>query len=337
MPTADEASLQALPPARRFSVARLAAYALGLGLLIAAVIAVSGRTDALRQAVESARNSSPWLVLAVIVLPLANIAVISTSFWVLTSRFGRVALPEMIALIVSSWLLNHLPLRPGLVGRVGYHKLVNNIPVRFSVRVVIEQLLCGIAALGLMLLVAVLCAPLGAPVVITLLLVTGAAVTASGFALRHLALTASRSPASACITTAFGLRLLDMTLWIIRYLCLFALVGHDVGISGAAAITAASQAAMLSPIPLGLREWVVGAVHAWLGAEWISGSGGAIATFTPGIAADLANRAAELLVAVPLGILATLWLMRIARATRAARIAQAGAFAPTHPVPPSSV
>ena len=301
------------PRAKRSGIARIAAFAVGLALLIAAVVAVTRNTDALHQALESARSASPWLVLAIIVLPLANIAVISASFWVLSSRFGRVSLLEMIALIVSSWLLNHLPMRPGLLGRVGYHRVVNDIPIRASIRVIIEQLLCGVAALAIIVPVAALCAPLGTPRVVGLFLLGAAAVVGVSMAMRARAIRLSQNPVASCLAAAVGFRLLDMTIWLVRYSCLFALVGHPVGIRDAAAITAASQAAMLSPIPLGLREWTVGAVHGLLDIPAGSEGGVSLSAIAPGVAADLANRGAELLVAVPLGIIATVWLMRRAR------------------------
>ncbi len=317
------------PRPGRSAVRRVAAYAIGLLMLVAAVIAVSGRTDALRDAIAAARTASPWLVVAVILLPLVNILVISASFWSLTSRFGPIGFLEMVALIVSSWLLNHLPLRPGLVGRVGYHRAVNGIPITASLRVIVEQFVCGVAALGIMVLVAMLCAPLGASTAIALLLAAGAVIAVAGLLLRHRAAATRRSPLVPCLAAAFGFRLLDMTLWIVRYLCLFTLVGSPLDLTEAAAVTAASQAAMLSPIPIGLREWAVGAVHGLLGAASNPGHAVSMASVTPGVAADLANRAAELLVAVPLGVLASLWLMRRTRSARSG--------APTHPAASSSV
>lgn len=315
----------------RSNAARVAGFVIGLALLVAAVLAVSTRTDALGQAVDSARSASPWLVLAVITLPLLNIAVISCSFWVLTSRFGRVTLREMVALILSSWLLNHLPMRPGLVGRVGYHRVVNRIPIRASLRVIVEQLLCGVLALGLMLLFVFIAAPFGRATVVATLLAAGLLTTATGFAMRSREAGGGHAAAMPCLVAAVGLRLLDMTIWILRYTCLFALVGFDLGLQNAAAVTAASQAAMLSPIPLGLREWVVGLMHGMMGGEWMTDGGFALASVAPGVAADLANRAAELLIAVPLGVAATVWLMRRYRDSRP------GGEGQPHPTRTSSV
>lgn len=295
---------------------RLAASILGLLLLIAAIYAVSARTDALARSFESARTADPLLILAIIVLPVANIAVISASFWSLTRRFGRVAPAEMFALILSSWLLNHLPLRPGLVGRIGYHRIVNGIPVASALRVVVEQFLLGLVALALMVVAIAALAPLGAWIAIGLLLAVGSLLAGWGaLAMRRLPPSAS-SQVGPCYTAAFGFRLLDMTIWIIRYLCLFAVVGQPLTLRHAAGITAASQAAMLSPVPLGLREWTVGFVHAVLAPEGGAAAEISVQAMAPGVSADLANRAVELLVSVPLGLIATLWLARRIRSLR---------------------
>lgn len=313
----------------RGNAGRLLASFLGLLLLVAAIYAVSSRTDALPRAIESARNADPLLLFAVVLLPVANIAVISASFWSLTRRFGRVTPAEMFALILSSWLLNHLPLRPGLVGRIGYHRIVNGIPVASGLRVVVEQFLLGLVALALMVAFMAALASLGAWVAIGVLLVAGLACGGGGL------LAMSRAPGTGggigpCYTAAFGFRLLDMTIWIARYLCLFEVVGQPLPLRHAAAVTAASQAAMLSPVPLGLREWTVGLVHAVLTPEASVHQLISVQAVAPGVSADLVNRAVELLVSVPLGLIATLWL---ARRIRHARKGDAN----THLPPASSV
>lgn len=294
---------------------RLIASIIGLLLLAAAVYAVSSRTDALKQSIEAARTASPFLLLAVIVLPIGNIAVISASFWILTRRFGRVAPVEMFALILSSWLLNHLPLRPGLVGRISYHRIVNKIPVTCALRVVAEQFAIGLLALGIMVLLVSVLAPFGTRIVLGLLLAMGSAIAGIGVLVIRSGTGGTRRLRWS-YATAFGFRLLDMTLWVIRYLCLFALVGQPLPLRHAAAVTAVSQAAMLSPVPVGLREWSVGIVHAALAPERLDEFGISVQTLAPGVSADLANRAVELLVSVPLGVIATLWLMRRIRASR---------------------
>ncbi len=306
------------PPQRRLGARRILTYVVGLLLLIAAIVAVVSRADALGHAARSAQSASPWLIAAAILLPLANIVVISASFWVLTTRFGRVGGVEMGSLITSSWLLNHLPLRPGLVGRVGYHKAVNGILVAKSVRVVAEQFACGMAALASVVLVSV-ATPMNLRLLLVVLFALGTAFAVAGCIGRSILLNAASPITLPSYAAAFGFRILDMTLWIARYWVLFALVGVRLDTRQAAAVTVASQGAMLSPVPLGLREWAVGAAHALYGAGSIPSSGSdAVDAMAPGVAADLVNRGAELLVCVPLGLWATLWLVRRLRRALAA-------------------
>jgi len=320
---------------RRVLIGRLLAYAIGAALLAAAIVAASSRTQSFSHSFAAARASSPWLVLAAVALPLANIAMVSASFWVLTVRHGRVTLAEMHALILSSWLLNHLPLRPGLLGRLAYHRLANGIPVRKSVRIIVEQLLCGIVALVVMLAAAMATAPLGSSWVFGTLSAIGAACLVGALLLWRNSPDAGRGRAVSLYGAAVGFRIFDMTIWIARYLCVFAMVGQPIGVRDAAGIAAAAQGAMLSPIPLGLREWTVGLVHAMLGpggAGTVTGQPGAtVDALAPGIAADLVNRATELLVALPLGIVASLWLTRRLRAAR-----QPTGAGPVGPYPPSA-
>ncbi|MCA9299560.1 MAG: hypothetical protein KDA28_10865, partial [Phycisphaerales bacterium] len=103
------------PPTRR-----LIAFAIGLLLIIAALVAVATQRHALRAALDSLGSAPWWMVVLLIVLPLGNLVTVSTSFAVLTNRYGRVGWTEMLALIASAWLLNYLPMRAGMVGRFAY-------------------------------------------------------------------------------------------------------------------------------------------------------------------------------------------------------------------------
>lgn len=304
------------PAARRGTLRRAALYGVGVLLLIAAVWAVAVRADVIGPALRSVRSAPAWAVALVLLLPVANIAVTASSFLVLTRRFGRVGAGEMLALILSSWLLNHLPMRPGLVGRVAYHKAVNAIPVFASVRVIGEQIVCGAAGLGGVLLLVL--ATRGAN---EWWLAAGAAAVACG-ALGAAAVMRGPTRAYALVV---ALRVTDCAVWALRYWLLFALVGRPLGWHDAAAVAVAGQVAMLSPVPLGLREWVVGLTSAAVVAGGAGGAGG-IDAAAPGVAADLVNRAAELAVAGPLGLAAGLWVWRrLARVARAESPHTAGA------------
>jgi hypothetical protein len=100
--------------------------------------------------------------------------------------------------------------------------------------------------------------------------------------------------------------------WTLRYWVVFAIADSPVTMAQAAAVAAVSQVAMSVPLVgngLGLREWAVGLLRASLPAWY-----GVAAASSAGLTADLVNRAAELLVAVPVGLLCAAAVTRRIRA-----------------------
>lgn len=301
-------------PASRRRLRPIIGFAIGIVLLIAAGWAVSTQQAALEQAQRSVQEASLWLIAAALILPLLNWLIISGSFWIMMRRFGHVAFSEMIWLIGASWLLNYLPLRAGMVGRVAYHKAVNGIAIADSLRVTVYGLIFAAISILVLLAAAVLLAGRGslfvwiAALVTPVILAAGATVVAT-----------ARGSSSWWLPAAFGLRYIDTLIWVLRYAVVFALVGSPIDLGAAVAISVVSQIAILIPLVgngLGLREWAVGLTAAALPPALI-GAGGDVATAI-GLAADLANRAAELLLAVPIGLTATWLLTR--RSTRRRRI-----------------
>ena len=111
-----------------------------------------------------------------------------------------------------------------------------------------------------------------------------------------------RSERFALLAAAMFLRYLDIVVWIARYALLFALLDAPLTLADAVLVTAASQVAQLIPFVgngLGAREWGVGLVGAAKGA-----------TTAVALTADLLNRASEVVLAVPLGLLATALVTR---------------------------
>ncbi|MGQ0629397.1 MAG: hypothetical protein ACT4PL_15025 [Phycisphaerales bacterium] len=288
------------PSGRAAALRRWGLYALALALLVAAVYAVRGSITADLGAAVARLSVADALVLGL--FPLGNWLLTGLMFHVLTRHFGQVGRGEMMALIGASWLLNYLPLQPGLIGRVAYHRAVNGIPVRSSLMVILAAFGCTFGAAGMMV-GAVLAAGAFAAQVVTMLsvppvLLGGAAVVCWILAPRG---------AAWRLLTAGLLRFLDMSLAAARYSVVFAALGATLPEGGAAKVAAAAQVAMLPPLPFGLREWTVHAVGS-----------GLLGTGAPGLTADLANRALELAVALPVGLVSSAWLYR--RQRRAAVI-----------------
>jgi hypothetical protein len=306
------AQIVASPRSASAKVRSLVVFALGLLLLSAAVWAIASRRDQLQSAWHAARTTQWYLVAAMFLLPLLNWTTTTSIFWVLTRRYGAVRWTEMAALIASAWLLNFLPMRPGMVGRLTYHKKVNAVRVRDSVKVLIAASATTGAAVALLLGIvlmlgaapsrALLVISIGAPALVLALLTLAA---------RRLKGQAWRWPAAA------SFRYCDVTVWALRYWIAFMIIGHPVTPIGAAAVTVTGQAAMLAPVQLGLREWVIGATGALLPPEWspatVQEGSGAMAAIAPGLLADIAMRAVELSIAVPLGLASSMWLFRALR------------------------
>jgi hypothetical protein len=302
----------AAPPSRR-RLRTTIGFAIGILLLAAAAWAVGSQKEALNQAQESVRGAPAWLLAMALLLPILNWLVISGSFWVMMRRYGRIGYGEMVFLIGAAWLLNYLPLRAGMIGRIAYHRTVNDIRVADSLRVTVMGLIFGGISLLVLLGAAVVLAGRG-PWQLWTGILAGPAVLSGIAAL----VIGGRGSAQWWLPAAFGLRYLDTIIWTLRYAVVFSLVGSAIDFSGAVAISAVSQVAILVPIVpngLGLREWAVGLTAAALPSNLIDAEGQVVTAI--GVAADLANRAAELLVALPVGLGSSWYLARRAARRRA--------------------
>ncbi|MCC6659808.1 MAG: hypothetical protein IT437_02865 [Phycisphaerales bacterium] len=287
----------------------IAGFIVGLALLAAAIWVVAGQGDALRRAAAAARTAPVWMIVPALLLPIVNVLLMAAVFQELMRSHGRVAPAEMTALIGASWLLNFLPLRPGLLGRVAYHKAVNHIPVSGSVRAVVGNIAAGFVAL----------------VFGALLVLAGRTQDGEGFgetayyaciALIVMPVLAARAvPKRRPLLVAVALRFVDLLVWALRYWLIFRIVGSPIDAPAALAVAVVSQAASLVPLVgngLGLREWAVGLTVASLPRVFASGTATGI-----GLTADLVNRAAEVLTAVPVGLVSIAYLHRLSRSSPA--------------------
>src|SRR5690606_21044113 len=178
-------------------------------LLMALAVWIALRRGGMESALDSLRQAGALTVLALFALPIASWLLTATLFWALTRRFGRVRWTEMTALIAASWLLNNLPMRPGMVGRVAYHRLVNAIPVLASVRVLVEPLLrSAVAGAVCVVIVAVIAGD-----VVAALAVAGVAVLGAFVGLAVLKRRQTPLPVSLLLIGT-GLRLADIAGWL---------------------------------------------------------------------------------------------------------------------------
>ncbi|MEM7227906.1 MAG: hypothetical protein AAF432_03740 [Planctomycetota bacterium] len=251
--------------------------AIGVLLLIAAIIAVARQRhdvfDALR--LVDVGGSAVLLLATVFVHLVAS----ATVFHILTQKYGHVPFGDMVMLICGAALLNYLPLRAGLFGRIAYQKAVFNIRAADSVRVVVESLILS-ACTGVWVVIAALSARETA-VSFPIMLWFGVVLLAIGI------MTPARRWCLAGIV-----RYLEVGLWAVRYLLAFAALGIDLPLDAAMVIGCMSLVANLVPFfsnGLGLREWGVGLLTPLLVGSAVG------VTLELGMTAELINRAAEII------------------------------------------
>jgi len=279
----------------RHRVVRVVGTIAGLGLLALALAAVVTQRDALDAAWKSLARPEPLLVLGLLGAIVGNLLLTAGVFGCLIRRFptdtAKVGRLEMVELIGASTLINFVPMKPGLFGRIAWHRVVNHIPAVNSARTILESVglsMACAAAIVVALLAAhrwqlPLVVPLSVPAVVLLTLMV------PGF-------TRPFAMAGLC-------RFVDLLLWGARYFIAFQLIGQPISPTTALAVAIGSTAASLVPLAgngLGLREWTTGVLTPLLSDQ----------TLHVALTAELVNRAGELLVVVPLGLASIAGLLR---------------------------
>lgn len=284
------------PNSRRSNLIRRAGFVVGVVLLGAAIVYLIANPSELESFYDEMKNAPAWAIGVVLLGPILNWVFVSQCLWALNRRHGQVGRAEMLALVGSAWLLNHLPMRPGLVGRIGYHAKVNQIKVRDSVEASVWSLVHAIIANGIGLGLALLIDPGVGIAQIALIL------SLPVFVLIVAALLAeTKSDQLGLMIRGLMWRYADLLVWMLRYAAAFAMLGIEITPIQIVLITAVSQAAQVIPITgggIGFREWGVGIAATM--------SKGNVAIDMPtAIGADLINRVAETIIVVPLGLVCT--------------------------------
>ena len=294
---------------------------IGILLLAGAIVMVVRHRgdviDAFDKVKEMSSGRLAFLISVMFATIVANIVLTGAMFSMLISRFGRVGVMEMQALIASSTLLNFLPMRAGMISRVAYHKAYNAIPVRHSVRVIIEAVALTGASAGALGIAVWLTGKSPVPMwllaFIPLALAVMVWLLASALSQFFSASNASTARAHLIqlLTLAFVFRYLDMLVLAFRYILAFALIGHSIDFRGATGFACLGALTTMVPLlsnGLGLREWAVGWITPMLTPH----------SLALGVTADLLNRAAEILVAVPAGLIGMAALGKVQRGRKSA-------------------
>ncbi len=287
------------PVKRRW--ARAAGFSIGLLLLGACVVALARDPAALRSAADRLATAPAWAYVLLLVLPALNWLLTSElSYLLMRPREGEMYVaptrPEMIDLIGAAWLANYIPVRPGLFGRIAYHRAVNGIPLARTLHALILTIACGLVAVVTLLITARLVPTFTAPAV------TAVAVVLPGTLFFIGARLAAYIRGSwANILDACALRYVDTLVWTGRYALVFYLVGAPLELRNAVALAAVSQAAMLVPFVgngLGVREASIALVGAALPVWYTSGEP---LDRSLAIAAEVVNRTGEVVAACIIG------------------------------------
>ncbi len=276
---------------------------IGVLLLSGAVALAWRQRESVTQAFDSiAENSAGDLALYIGILlgtVIANFVLTGVLFNILMKPYGKVGWLEMQALMACSTLLNFIPMRAGLLGRVAYHRVCNNIAVADTAKTIVQAAILSASSVGYLAL-SILVQTQTGDGWIPLWLIAIAPVPV----LLVLAALARARPQISRLAAAAAVRHLDLIGMAWRYWAAFALIGSPIASSGALAFACISMAAMMVPFlsnGLGLREWSVGIASPMLTTYQM----------TLGITADLVNRAAELLITVPAGVIGMVALARL--------------------------
>lgn len=303
----------------------LAGQILGWLLLAAAIWMVLRQQPSLTSAWTSLRAAPTWMVASIILTPILNWLAMGLLFWVLTNQYAKVPLGEMTILMGSAWLLNLLPMRAGLLGRVAYQRAVHDLPVKDSVKITIFSLVTQAVAVAILLTLLAFVhmfealapglRPMRDPIVLSLLLATLAGLTSLPWALGSIPAIKGPAPIDTWrLSLGVAIRFFDALVWTARYWLAFTAIGAPVNWSDAVIFATLSQVIALTPVQFGLREWATGLLTSILPATRSLGPS-ASTRAAIGVSADLLCRAAELLISIPVGIVCTtIVLRRLSRA-----------------------
>ena len=294
MPSAgpEQTGGQVAGTGRRWGRWRLAGSLIGLALLAAAIWLVVSHAGDLTRVWAALERPDPLTIAALLLVTVLLIPVSAAAQRLMLQRTSGtlVGMGEMSALVSVATLLNMLPLWPGAVGRIGYHKLVHGIPAMQAGTAVVAVRLIGLV-MGGVLLAAMWMWP--------------TAAVGAWLAMLLGLLVVTIWPTLRLVGWVVIIKWVDLLLIAVRYAAAFSLLGVDLDSSAAGAMAGTGEVA--SSVPFvgggpGLREWAIG----WM-TERISHLPDALVV---GVMADLLVRVATLLVMLPLGFTALGWLRR---------------------------
>ncbi len=276
---------------RRWFLFKLLMMLVGVLMLAGAVWLIIAQQDKIATALQALSHPSPGIVILLVATMLVSIFVTGVQFQLLLARH-QVPFMEMQGLIAGSALLNFLPLKAGLVGRIAYHQVVHAIRPMETARAMILARVAGLFAIALT-----------AGTLSLRYLMNGDDLWA--WAMIPIAVPGwlMLFPMTRTAGIVIVLKYADLLLMAVRYQCAFIMMNEPMSFDICMALASIGMLAGAIPFlsgGLGLREWLVG----WLTTMLVM----LPAALEIGLLADLVNRAVELVVLLPLGGLAILML-----------------------------
>jgi hypothetical protein len=288
IPPTEDLTTGRLGVRRRLWLRRLGFF-VGLGLLLGAVVMVWQQREAVTAAMDAVRHPSPTLLAILLGSVLANLILTAALFSVLMSRYGKVGIIEMQAVLAAAMLINFLPARPGLFGRVAYHKAVNKIRALDSAKTIVQASVISACISGYLLAIVFATMSLGVSLWWGVIPPVPLLIVAM-FTRRW------RLYAAASL-----IRYVEVMIWGVRYFVAFEMIGSSIEPQAALAFACLSVITTMTPFVsngLGLREWTIGLLAPVLTSYQVG----------LGVTAELVNRAGEIIVVVSCGFIAIAWL-----------------------------
>ena len=283
---------------------------LGLALLILAIYYALQNLS-----LTTLKSIHPLYLFAIIALVFINLLLTTSLFHTITKSFttsSPVRFPLMFKLIAASSLLNYIPLlRPGLWGRAAYLKSTHNLALKDSLLtlalILALSLYIFIPTTSILLLGLLDEFP---PLAINLTLIIAFIIlTLIPHFLKPIIKTLLLNRPHTITTPTLWplLKILDMLIAALRLYLAFLALGSPISYHTALLATAASlliKLLGLTPNGLGLSEWTVAALIALTPTT----ASTTIPTITPitaslALTAALIDRAADILLTLPLGLL----------------------------------
>ncbi len=297
---ADEAPL---PDSRGRLGLKIAGFVLGLALLAWIIY------DAIaKQQFAGLANASPWQYAALLACTLVSVIANGGIFWAIIRPVARIPLWDIQCVNAAVNLLNYAPIRLGLLTRIAHHRRVDGLPYS-----ILLGWYAALAGLMFMTLGCVLAATLIRPQVDAWWLGALVALLAAGCSLSvwvgsHRLLAGRWQGASKMIAVpravalAVTFRLVDMAAYGGRLYLAIAILGVDLSPRDAVYLTIISMVSTLAPIgSVGFREFAIAKIGPLLTDPTLSAHLDA---------AVLLDRAGEVAIFIPLGILALIWMTR---------------------------